>query len=215
MSAEKYVKDIVGRIKCSGTKKKEIQTQLLSDISMRMQQGELLEEIIESMGSAQEIADAFSQNLPETERKAYRRKKAGIVIAAVLAGMILLGSYVWWIFPKPYSIEDREMLSEEAVAGAVETVVTLLNADDFETLKEMSVDEMQSALTPEIIDKARNSISDDWGEMCIIGSTYAQGLEQKGRVFVITQTNVMYENVSVVYTITFDENLQLAGVYMK
>lgn len=215
MRAEKYVKDIVGRIKCSGTKKKEIQTQLLSDISMRMQQGEQLEEVIESMGSAQEIADAFSQNLPETERKAYRRKKAGIVIAAVLIGIILLGSYVWWVFPKPYSIEDKEMLSEEAVAGAVETVIRLLNADDFETLKEMSVDEMQSALTPEIIDKARNSISDDWGEMCIIGSTYAQGLEQKGRVFVITQTNVMYENVSVVYTITFDENLQLAGVYMK
>lgn len=75
MSAEKYVKDIVSKIKCTGAKKKEIEKQLLSDISVRMEQGESLEQIMESMGTAQEIADAFSQNLPEAERKIQRKKR--------------------------------------------------------------------------------------------------------------------------------------------
>lgn len=215
MSAEKYVKDIVSKIKCSGTKRKEIETQLLSDISMRMGQGETLEQIMESMGTAQEIADAFSQDMSETERKTQRKKKIGIIIAAIVIGVFLLFAYVWWIFPKSLNIKDVESVSEEAIDSQVETVVTLLNENDFESLRGMSIDEIQKVLTQENIDKARNLISDDWGEMLIIGSTYEQGIRQKGRVFIVTQTDVMYENVSVTYTITFDEDLRLAGVYMR
>ena len=215
MSAEKYVKDIVSKIKCSGTKRKEIEAQLLSDISMRMEQGETLEQIMESMGTAQEIADAFCQDMSETERKAQRKKKVGVIVAAIVIGAFLLCAYVWWVFPKSLNIKDVESVSKQAVDAQVETVVTLLNENDFETLRGMAVDEMQNALTQETIDKARNPISDDWGEMLMIGSTYAQGMKQKGRVFIVTQTDVMYENVSVTYTITFDENLRLAGIYMR
>ena len=215
MSVEKYVKDIVSKIKCSRTKRKEIKVQLLSDISMRMEQGETLEQIMESMGTAQEIAAAFSQDMPETERKARRKRKMGIIIAAIVIGLFLLCAYVWWVFPKSLNIKDVESVTEEAIDTQVETVVTLLNENDFETLRGMAVDEMQNALTQETIDKARSPISDDWGEMLMIGSTYAQGIRQKGRLFIVTQTDVMYENVSVTYTITFDEDLKLAGIYMR
>lgn len=215
MNAEKYVKDIVSKIKCTGTKKKEIEKQLLSDISMRMGQGESLEKIMESMGTAQEIADAFSQDMPETERKIQRKKKIGMIITAAVIVVFLLCAYVWWVFPKSLDIQNVESVTEETVDAQVETVVTLLNENDFEALRGMAVDEMQNVLTQEIIDKARDSISDNWGEMLAIGSTYAQGVQQKGRIFIFTQTDVMYENVSVVYTITFDEDLKLAGVYMR
>lgn len=215
MSAEKYVKDIVSKIKCSGTKRKEIETQLLSDISMRMEQGETLEQIMENMGTAQEIADAFSQDMPETELKTQRKKKIGIIISAVVIGVFLLCAYVWWIFPKSLNIKDVESVTEEAIDAQVETVITLLNENDFESLRGMSIDEIQKVLTQENIDKARNLISDDWGGMLMNGSTYAQGIRQKGRLFIVTQTDVMYENVSVTYTITFDEDLKLAGVYMR
>lgn len=215
MNAEKYVNDIVGKIKCTEVKKKEIKTQLLSDISARMEQGESLEQIMASMGTAQEIADAFRQDMPEAERKMYRKKRVGIIIAAIIAGVVLLGSCVWWIFPRPYDIEDNELLSEEAVDAQVEMVITLLDDNDFETLRAMSVDKLQNTLTQEIVDKARNMISDDWGEREKIGSTYAQGMKQSGKIFVVTQTDVMYENVGAVYTITFDENLRLSGLYMR
>lgn len=215
MNAEKYVNDIVGKIKCTEVKKKEIKTQLLSDISARMEQGESLEQIMESMGTVQEIADAFRQDMPEAERKMYRKKRVGIIIAAIIAGVVLLGSCVWWIFPKPYDIEGNELLSEEAVDAQVEIVITLLDENDFETLRAMSVDKLQNTLTQEIVDKARNLISDDWGEREKIGSTYTQGIKQMGKIFVVTQTDVMYENVGAVYTITFDENLRLSGLYMR
>lgn len=215
MNAEKYVKDIVGRIKCSGAKKKEIEEQLMSDISMRMEQGEPLTQIMESMGTAQEIADAFMQDLPERERRAYRNKRVGLIVTAIVLGIVLLGVYVWWLFPKPYSIEDSELLSKEAVSARVEEMITLLDKNDFETLQEESVEEMHSVLTKEVIDQAKSPISEDWGERQAVGSTYMQGMKQRGRIFVVTQTDVMYENTSVTYTITFDENMKLAGVYMR
>lgn len=215
MNAEKYVKDIVGRIKCSGAKKKEIKAQLMSDISMRMEQGEPLKQIMESMGTAQEIADAFTQDLPDRERRVYRNKKIGLIVTAALLGLVLLGAYVWWLFPKPYSIEDSELLSKEKVAERVEEMITLLDENDFETLQEESLDEMHSVLTQEVIDQARMPISENWGERQAVGTTYMQGMKQRGRIFVVTQTDVMYENISVVYTITFDEDLRMAGVYMR
>ncbi len=215
MSAEKYVKDIVGRIKCGSVKKKEIGAQLLSDISMRIKQGETLEEIIQNMGSPQEIADAFSQDMPENERKAYRNKKIGMIVTAVVLGVVLLGFYVWWVFPKPYTIENNALLSTETVSARVETMVSLLDENDFETLQAEAVDELRNVLTQEVIDKVRIAMSDDWGKRLSIGTTYVQGIKQKGKILIVTQTDVMYENISVVYTITFDENLNLAGIYMR
>lgn len=215
MNAEKYVKNIVSRIKCSGVKKKEIETQLLSDISMRIEQGEALEQIMESMGTAQEIADAFMQDMPKAERKAYRKKKIGIIAAVIVACVLLLGVYVWWIVPKPLNILADGSLTKEEINNQVETVVTLLNANDFDALREISIDEMQSALTQESMAKAKSMVSGDWGEMQTIGSVYAQGMKQRGKAFIVTQTDVMYENVNVIYTITFDEELNLAGIYMR
>lgn len=210
MSAEKYVENIVSKIKCTGEKKKEIKAQLLSDISMRMEQGEALEQIMESMGTAQEIADAFSRDLPDTEKKIRRKKQIGVIIGAVILGVVLFGYYVWWAFPKP-----TDLVSEEDIADEVETVVELLNRNDFETLQRRAIEQMQNVLTRETIDKAREYIPGDWGEMQSMGSVHAQGYKQKGRLMVVTQVDVFYENVSVVYTITFDENGKLAGLYMR
>ena len=40
-------------------------------------------------------------------------------------------------------------------------------------------------------------------------------IRQRGQRYAVVQVAVMYENVEVTYTITFDENMKLAGLYMK
>lgn len=215
MNAEKYVNNIVNRIKCSGAKKKEIRIQLSSDISARMEQGESLEQIIESMGTAQEIAAAFCQDLSEAEKKAYRRHRAGMITGAVAAGVLVLVFLIWWAFPKPVSAEDYKQFARESVNAEVETVVTLLDENDFAALQGMAVRELQGVLTQETIDKARALVSDEWGEMQGIGTVYSQAYKQRGTVFVVTQTDVVYENVRAVYTITFDEDMKMAGIYIR
>lgn len=213
MDAEKYVKKIVRNLKCTGAKKKEIGDSLLSDIAARREQGEAMEQIMESMGSPEEIAEAFSQNLSDADRKAYKRRRIGMTIGQIVAALVFLSVLAWWMIPKPAALGDD--LSQEAVTASVENVVVMLNQNDFDGLQELAVDELKSKLTQETMDEVRKGISEDWGEMQSIGKVYMQGLKQKGKVMVVTQVNAVYENVSVVYTISFDEDLRLGGLYMR
>ncbi len=213
MDAEKYVKKIVRNLKCTGAKKKEIGDSLLSDIAARREQGEAMEQIMESMGSPEEIAEAFSQNLSDADRKAYKRRRIGMTIGQIVAALVFLSVLAWWMIPKPAALGDD--LSQEAVTASVENVVIMLNQNDFDGLQELAVDELKSKLTQETLDEVRKSISEDWGEMQSIGKVYMQGVKQKGKVIVVTQVDAVYENVSVVYTISFDEDLRLGGLYMR
>lgn len=213
MDAEKYVKKIVRNLKCTGAKKKEIGDSLLSDIAARREQGEAMEQIMESMGSPEEIAEAFSQNLSDADRKAYKRRRIGMTIGQIVAALVFLSVLAWWMIPKPAALGDD--LSQEAVTASVENVIVMLNQNDFDGLQELAVDELKSKLTQETLDEVRKGISEDWGEMQSIGKVYMQGLKQKGKVMVVTQVNAVYENVSVVYTISFDEDLRLGGLYMR
>ena len=213
MDAEKYVKKIVRNLKCTGAKKKEIGDSLLSDIAARREQGEAMEQIMESMGSPEEIAEAFSQNLSDADRKAYKRRRIGMTIGQIVAALVFLSVLAWWMIPKPAALGDN--LSQEAVTASVENVVIMLNQNDFDGLQELAVDELKSKLTQETMDEVRKNISEDWGEMQSIGKVYMQGLKQKGKVMVVTQVDAVYENVSVVYTISFDEDLRLGGLYMR
>ncbi len=213
MDAEKYVKKIVRNLKCTGAKKKEIGDSLLSDIAARREQGEAMEQIMESMGSPEEIAEAFSQNLSDADRKAYKRRRIGMTIGQIVAALVFLSVLAWWMIPKPAALGDD--LSQEAVTASVENVVIMLNQNDFDGLQELAVDELKSKLTQETMDEVRKNISEDWGEMQSIGKVYMQGVKQKGKVMVVTQVDAVYENVSVVYTISFDEDLRLGGLYMR
>ena len=213
MDAEKYVKKIVRNLKCTGAKKKEIGDSLLSDIAARREQGEAMEQIMESMGSPEEIAEAFSQNLSDADRKAYKRRRIGMTIGQIVAALVFLSVLAWWMIPKPAALGDD--LSQEAVTASVEKVVVMLNQNDFDGLQELAVDELKSKLTQETMDEVRKGISEDWGEMQSIGKVYMQGLKQKGKVMVVTQVDAVYENVRVVYTISFDEDLRLGGLYMR
>ena len=90
MNVKKYVNAIAGKIKCDGKKKKEIKKQLLMDIHMRMKQGEPLEEIILQMGTAEEIADGFNENISLEEQKRYVRNKVlKIAVPAIVIFCIL------------------------------------------------------------------------------------------------------------------------------
>ena len=69
MNADRYVNNVAKKIKCDGKKKKEIKRQLLTDINMRIERGEALEQIIAQMGAASEIVEGFNENISEEEKK--------------------------------------------------------------------------------------------------------------------------------------------------
>lgn len=215
MEAEKYVNDIIREIKCTNAKKKEIKNQLLSDISMRQKAGESMEQIMESMGTAEEIAAAFEQNLSEADKKVYKRRRVWMTIGSIVLVLFFLCLFVWWYIPKTVDISGDVRFSQEKVTIEVEKVIELLDENDYLSLQGMAIDEIRTMLNQETVGGVKDAISADWGGRQAIGNVYMGGAKQKGKLIVVTQVDVIYENVSVVYTISFDENMRLAGLYMR
>ncbi len=63
--------------------------------------------------------------------------------------------------------------------------------------------------------KEQAQLSTDWGERVSVGTGYVVELSQQGQMYQVVELQVVYENVSVIYSITLDEELRLAGLYMR
>ena len=80
----------------------------------------------------------------------------------------------------------------------------------------LSIEEAKAGGFKEALEGAKQQLgSGEWGAFQSFGTSYTAEIEQMGKKYVMVQMNAVYENTSVTYTITLDENLKLAGFYVK
>ena len=218
MKAETYVDKIVKQMQCSKSKKEEIRKQLLGDIRERVAAGESEEAVIAQMGTVEELAQEFNESFSAKERKRSRKAKSTkmiIITILVIIGLFAIATaLLYWMLPKGTDISESSTFVKEQVEARVEEVINLLD-DGAYTLAENATEQMAGVLNDEDMDAAKQLVGDDWGARVELGTIYMQEVEQQGVHYVITQVAASYENVTVTYTITFDENMKLAGIYMK
>lgn len=215
MNEKRYVKTVARKIRCDGRRKKEIERQLLTDIQMREKQGERLEEIIARMGSAEEIADGFNENISAQEQKRYDRNRVLKIVVPVVLSVLCLGLFVYWLFPKSADIEQSKYFDKDRVEAAMKETIELLDAEDYAALQENATPQMQPLLNGETRADMRSTLSDDWGERKQFGAVYMVELIQGNRHLAVGEMTVTYENVSVTYRLTYDENMRFAGIYVR
>lgn len=215
MNANQYVNAVIKKIKCSGKKKKEIKKQLLTDINMRREQGEGLEEILSHMGSVQEIADSFNEDISPQEHKAYRRDKALKIAIPIVVALVLLAAAIYWMLPKGRDIGQSKYFEKAEVEAAMIETVERLDAGDYESLQADAIPQMKQFLNEEEMAKVRGSISDDWGEREQFGAVYLAEIVQANQCLAVGEITVTYENVSVTYRLSYDKEMRLAGLYVR
>ena len=215
MKAETYAGKVARRVKCSGKKRREIKRQFLSDIAARQEAGEPLEEIFRDMGTPAEAAGELNGDLPKRERSAHTRNLVVKILCVILAVLVILAGFVYWLLPKGYEIGHSDSFTREVVEDRAMTVIALLDAEDYEALQAISIEEMLEFVNPETLGAAKEMVGSDWGAFMGYGNRYMQELRQMGHDYAIIQITANYENVNVTYTITLDEELRLAGIYMR
>lgn len=215
MTAEEYVNKIVKKVKCGKEKRREIKQQLLSDISIALEQGEKLEEVIKDMGSVQEMAAEFNDNLSETEHKKYLKNRNKKLAAAVVCILVLVIAAVYWVVPKGAKVGKSGVFEQAVVEEQIKGVVQELNEQNYEALQEKSIEVMKPYMVAETMEEAKKQIADDWGECKSFGTVYMTEISQMGKQSVVGEVTVTYENASVTFRISFDQNMKLAGLYMR
>ncbi len=216
MTAEQYVNSIAKKIKCSGAKRKDIKQQLLTDINSRMTGGETLDDIISKMGAVDEIAKEFNETISPEEQKKFKRNrilKTAVFLVLLLTGLSCL---TYWKMPKVSSIEESRYFDKAQVEAAMKRTVEQLDEGEFDALKENSISEMDKFLNQEEAKKIRSQVTEiEWGERTDFGPIYMVEMAQGNQHFAVGEVTVAYENVSVTYRLTYDEDMLLAGLYVR
>lgn len=216
MKQKTYIKAIIKKIKCSKKNKIEIMKQLKSDICIALENGESLEMIITRMGTPSEVAREFNENISEIEIKSTRKSKIIMIIGIIVGILVVLGVLVHWALPKTKDIANSTIFDKEIVASQSEIIIGLLDEGAYEILiEDYADDKMNNVLTGEVLEKVKKTIDDSWGDYITI--TYLNMIEvvQMGKTYVVVQVNARYDEFNVTYTVIFDKDLKLAGLYMK
>ncbi len=215
MQQEEYIKSVVRKLQCSGQKREEIEKELVSDIQTALANGESWEEIENRMGTSDQLAKEFNENLTP-EEPAGRKRKQGFLIAGIIVGiLVLLGAGVFWILPKSYELEKSGIFQEAVVLEQTEEIIALLDMEDYAALGDYADEKMQSYIQGNSIAEAKAIFGEELGENQGITSSYMAEVRQSGKRYAMIQATVQYENRSVTYTISYDEDMRLAGLYMK
>ena len=205
----KYINQIVRRLKCSRKRREEIKRQLLSEVD------EERENSTQALENALEIAEEFNNSFSEEEKKAYKKEKLLKIAGMVLVLLILVAGLIWWMIPKQIWLEDSKVFDVNVVEAQSKTVLDCFDRDDYETLKEMSDDKMREFLNNHDLKSDKPLIAEDWGKREEIGKVYMVELTQKGRKSAVVQMHVQYEHANVMYTISFNRDMELQGFWMQ
>lgn len=215
MQQEEYIKSVIRKLQCSGQKKAEIERELVSDIQTALADGEDWEEIELRMGIPEQLAKEFNENLSPKEL-AGKKRKYGFIIAGIVIAILVLAVMVgFWMLPKSYELEQSGIFQETVVVERTEEIIALLDQEDYAALGEYADEKMESFFQGTAIADAKATLGGELGENQGITSNLMVEVRQAGKRYAMIEATVQYENRSVTYTISYDEEMRLAGLYMK
>lgn len=115
----------------------------------------------------------------------------------------------------PESLPDK--FDEEKVKTSAENIITLFSNEEYEKItNEFTREDLKVGLTADVLGGAKSKIMPNAGSFVEFSNTSMVAQKDKeGKDFVAAVLVVKYENQTVTYTISFDENMKLIGFYLK
>jgi len=216
MTKEKYVAMIVAKIKGSKETKKKAREQLCAKVEQAMEQGASLVDVIDRMGPASQVAKEWNEKIPKEEQKAYEKAMRWKRLGVIAGILLVVFAACYYLLPRYYDIESEGIFSKTEVELQVQNVVAMLDEKDYVALCDNATEDMQKVLNDAMIQAAKEEqVGSNWGEFVEYGELYMSRMEYRGKIYAVTQITVEYENVGVIYSIAFDENMKLTKLSME
>lgn len=145
----------------------------------------------------------------QTEEEKKKRIRNIIITAVVL---VIAAVACYFAMPKNKDISQSSIFDQAEVEALAEQVVEYINEENFDGLKEMSVDEMSSIMNKERMDEAKARVSEDWGEFQSIINISTTEVTQRGVTAALAYVTADYENAEIHFTFAFNEDMELASL---
>ena len=172
-----------------------------------------LEDIIQRMGAPEEVAREFNENMGVQPPRSH--KKMIIIIIGLLVGVgLAVFLFIRSMIPEYTDLQDSSYFQQEQVAQIMAEVILDVSPLDEQSLIERCDETMAQTLTEHSLSEALESLGELGDFQRITSERYVE-VNQNGYICVIGEIVALYQKRSVTYTITLDQNYQLAGLYMK
>mgnify|MGYP000919694968 CR=1 FL=1 len=103
---------------------------------------------------------------------------------------------------------------EAEVKSTAQDVIAMINEKDSEGLRNMSTAQMKTALTDDVLNQMYEAISEA-GAFEKVEDMKVAGATQNDTEYAVVVAKAKYEKRSFTYTISFDKDMKLAGLYYK
>ncbi len=133
--------------------------------------------------------------------------------ACFVAFVLLLALAAGCSAPAP---ELSAVFDEDAVKQKAQDVIALFNAQDTDAIREISSQTLKDALTDDVFSQIYAALGQG-GDFVEVTNMTASGSANKstGEQFAVVVAQAKYKNKSFTYTISFDTDMKLAGIYYK
>lgn len=214
MNQDKYIKKVLKNINCSKKDKLKIKEDLKSDISIALANGETWLEIMGRLGSPKELADDLNENFDYPVKSTSKRNLFIGIFVGIVAVVVIMSCLFNYFVPESYPINESKIFDENTLNEQVQGVVNCLNADDYDELMNMSDDLIKQSLSHEDLKSAIKTLG-ELGDFKSITRINFVEVKNRGEVMAVGEVVALYDQKSVTYTISFDEDMKLVGLYMK
>ena len=138
-------------------------------------------------------------------------KHAKRIAAAVLALLVGLTLFGCTAKPLPDGF-DADQVTQKAAE-----IVQLSTDGNYDAVIAMLRDDLKSAVTADQLKEGWAPVYEKAGAFEEISKTYLTGTADKttGEEYAVAQVLVKHAEASVLYTLSFDKNLALVGLYLK
>ncbi len=218
MTSKKYIYEVAKRLKCAPDKRRELQQKVMSDVNKSLKKGSTMEDIEKSMGTPKELAAKLNNSLSEEEVQEYKKSKRKNFFVTALVFLITFGLFFWWWWPKTSPIEKSKVFQEATLQSKAEEVIAMVYEEEYTELSNCSNAALKATfdkMTEKDWDEAKARMSFDWGEFKSVGNVTMTEVTQMGAKLATIKLDAYYENVTIHYTLSFDDGMQLAGLYLQ
>ena len=150
----------------------------------------------------------FFQPVQTAEQR--RKRTRNIVITAVI--LVIAAAAIYFAMPKNKDLSQSSIFDQTEVEALARQAVDYINEEDFDGLKEMSVDEMSTIMNKERMDEAKARVSEDWGAFREVSDITAMEVTQRGVTAAVAYVTADYENAEIHFTFAFNEDMKLASL---
>ena len=139
-----------------------------------------------------------------------RKRTRNIVITAVI--LVIAAAAIYFAMPKNKALSQSSIFDQAEIEALARQAVDYINEEDFDGLKEMSVDEMSTIMNKERMDEAKARVSEDWGAFREVSDITAMEVTQRGVTAAVAYVTADYENAEIHFTFAFNEDMKLASL---